>query len=232
LQLVVSHLTHAEPSIVEKTIGSLRQQRVKIIIRWEESAVTSTRKKKTSDTILSVGFTRQERPGVWLDLEFAIQSAVEEMVRRGFKKLGFFFPKSQRESPSVVARAGAFVEVCKARPLAAPLLAPYDGESWDLAASIRGARQTLKGHSKVEAWLGFNDVAALGLLRCLPNKLANRVLCFDGTTFARCWPGSPTCLDLRIPEFARTVAAVVAGEQEAKTLGERQNWLRPTLVRQ
>ena len=229
LQLMVSHLTHAEPSVVEKTIASLRQQRVKSIICWEESARAISRRKNPSETILSIGFTRQERPGVWLDLEFAIQSAVKEMIRRGFRKLGFFFPRGQKESPSVVARTETFAAVCKKQSLPTPLLASYAGESWDLFASIQGAQPILKSHPGVEAWIGFNDIASLGLLRCLPGKLSSRVLCFDGTTLVRCWPGSPGYLDLKISEFARTVAAAVAGKQGAKILGRRKNWLRPSL---
>jgi DNA-binding LacI/PurR family transcriptional regulator len=230
LQMMVSHLTHAEPSVVEKTIASLRQQRVKGIVCWEESVQALPRKKKAGENLLSIGFTRQERPGVWLDLEYAIRSAVNEMVERGFRKLGFFFPKSQRESPSVVARSETFVDVCQKRSLAQPMLASYAGESWDLIASIKGARQILNAHRSVEAWLGFNDIASLGLLRCLPAKSSAKVVCFDGTTLTRCWPGSPTYLDLKIPEFARTVAAAVAGEQDAKMLGRRKNWLRPSLA--
>jgi DNA-binding LacI/PurR family transcriptional regulator len=179
---------------------------------------------------LSIGFTREERPGVWLDLEYAIESAVEEMVRRGHRKLGFFFPKSQRESPSVAARSRAFVEACRRRSLPSPQRVSYAGESWDLSAAIQGAGPILRDHAEVEAWIGFNDIAGLGLLRWLPRKLSSRVLCFDGTTLARSWPGSSTYLDLKIPEFARTVALVIAGERDAKLLGQSENWFRPSLV--
>jgi LacI family transcriptional regulator len=230
LQLLVSHVTQTELSVVERTIGSLRQQSVKGIICWEESAVSISRVKRSREATLSIGFTRQERPGVWLDLEYAIQGAVEEMIRRGFKKLGFYFPKGQRESPSVVTRCEAFVDFCKERSLAHPTLAPFDGESWDLSASIQGARRILKANPKVEAWIGFNDIAGLGLLRILPRKWYARVLCFDGTFLARNWPGNPTCLNLKIPEFARTAARVVAGERNAKDLGQRKNWFRPSVV--
>ena len=230
LQMMVSHVARADPSIIEKTIGSLRQESVKSIIRWEESAPARLPGRKPRETALSIGFTRQERPGVWLDLEYAIASAVEEMIRRGFRKLGFFFPQSRKESPSVRARSQAFVEVCRRRSLPRPVLASYAGESWDLVASIQGAGPVLKSHPGVEAWVSFNDIAGLGLLRSLPGKSGARVLCFDGTVLARSWPGSPPCLDLKIPEFARTVAAVVAGKQDAKRLGRRENWLRPSLV--
>lgn len=230
LQMLVSHVTHAEPSVMKRTMGSLRQESVKSIVCWEESAGSLPPWKKSSDAILSIGFTRQQRPGVWLDLEYAIESAVEEMIRRGFRKLGFYFPKSQQESPSVVARCEAFAEICKTRSLSRPLMASYDGESWDLLASIQGASRILKSYPLVDAWIGFNDIAALGLLRSLPKKWSARVLCFDGTILARSWPGSPAYLDLKIPEFAQTVATVVAGERDVKLLGQRKNWFRPSLA--
>jgi len=230
LQMLVSHITQAEPAVNERTIESLGQQNVKRIVCWAESATSTRPKKKAGDLTLSIGFTRQERPGVWLDLEYAIQGAVKEMIRRGFRRLGFFFPKSQRESPSVVARSEAFILVCKELSLVRPLLASYDGESWDLLSSIQGAGQILKDHPIIEGWIGFNDIAGLGLLRCLPQKRSDRVLCFDGTILARSWPGSHPCLNLKIPEFARTIASVVSGERDAKHLGRRENWLRPSLI--
>jgi LacI family transcriptional regulator len=172
LQMVVSHLTHAEPSVVEETIGSLRRQNVKSIICWEESADLPATRKPKSETVLSVGFTRREKPGVWLDLESALQTAVAEMVQRGFRKLGFFFPASQRESPSVAVRSNLFASICKKTSLPRPVLASFEGESWDLVASIEGARRILRSHPGVKAWLGFNDIAALGLLRApLPLSL-------------------------------------------------------------
>ena len=229
LQMLVSHITQAKPAVIERAIESLRQQNVKGIVCWAESTTSIRQKKKAGDLTLPIGFTRRERPGVWLDLEYAIQGAVKEMIRRGFRKLGFFFPKSQRESPSVAARSEAFLAVCKELALARPLLAPYEGESWDLVSSIQGAGQVLKEHPQIEAWVGFNDIAGLGLLRSLPQKRSNRVLCFDGTILARSWPGSPTYLDLKIPEFAQTVASVVAGQREARHLGRRENWVRPSV---
>jgi len=229
MQMLVSHVTQAEPTVIERAIESLRQQNVKGIVCWAESTTSIRQKKKAGDLTLPIGFTRRERPGVWLDLEYAIQGAVKEMIRRGFRKLGFFFPKSQRESPSVSARSESFIAVCRELSLVRPLLASYEGESWDLLSSIQGAGQVLKDHPKIEAWIGFNDIAGLGLLRCLPQKSSDRVLCFDGTFLARCWPGSPTYLDLKITEFAQTVASVVAGERNAKQLGRRENWVRPSV---
>jgi len=230
LQMLVSHVSQAEPAVIKRTIESLGQQNVKGIVCWAESTASLLPRKKACDLTLSIGFTREERPGVWLDLEYALQGAVKEMIRRGFRRLGFFFPKSQRESPSVVARSEAFLAICKRRSLVRPQLASYEGESWDLLSSIQGAKQALKDHPMIEAWIGFNDIAGLGLLRCLPQKRSDRVLCFDGTILARSWPGSHACLNLKIPELARTVASVVSGERDVKHLGRREDWLRPSLM--
>jgi len=215
LQMLVSHVTQAEPEVIARNIASLRQQNVKSIICWAESAVSAQ--------------PRKSAEGVWLDLEYAIQSAVKEMIRRGFRKIGFYFPKSQRESPSASARSQAFLSVCRELALPRPVLAAYEGESWDLFASIQGAKEVLRSHPGIQAWIGFNDIAGLGLLRSLPQNKSDRVLCFDGTILARSWPGNPTYLDLKVPELAQTVASVVAGELDIKLLGCHENWLRPCL---
>jgi DNA-binding LacI/PurR family transcriptional regulator len=230
LQLVVSHVTQADPEVAARSVASLRQENVKSIVSWEETVSSTIQEKNAVEGIVSIGFTRRERPGVWLDLEYALRGAVEEMIRRGFDKLGFYFPKGQRESPSVVDRSEAFVDFCRKHSKHPPPLAFYEGESWDLLSSIKGAVPALEKYSQVQGWIGFNDVAALGLLRGLPKKESCRVLCFDGTILARCWPGSPTYLDLKIPEFARAVAAVVAGKLDATKLGERQNWFKPSVA--
>ncbi len=230
LPMMVSHVTQSAPEDAAGAILRFRQQSVNKIVRWEESAVSRAQKNKTGESILSIGFSRREKPGVWLDLEDAIQGAVVEMSRRGFTRLGFFYPRGQRESPSVAARSGAFVEVCQEHSLARPHLVAYPGESWDLLASVEGARQALHNFPLVEGWIGFNDVAALGLLRCLPPKWSSRVVCFDGTILARCWPGSPAYLDLKMAGFAEAVASVISGEQRADVWGRRERWFRPALA--
>jgi hypothetical protein len=90
----------------------------------------------------------------------------------------------------------------------------------------------LKTHPDVEAWVGFNDIAALALLAHFPRKNSSRVVCFDGTAMARCWPGKPPYLDLKIRKLAQMTAMVIRGEQSANDLGKRENWLRPSLVNQ
>lgn len=229
LQLMVSHVAHSEPARVQDTIKRLQQQGVSGIAFWEESASSVLLAEVASDRILSIGFTATERPGVWLDLESAIQVAIQEMTRRGFLRLGFFLPRSQVESPSVAARSSAFLSLCKKQKLARPVLAFYEGESWDLAAAAEEGERAWKAHPEVDAWVGFNDVAGLGLLSNPPRKAHSRVLCFDGTAMARYWPGRPPCLDLKIAALAKRVAAVLAREQSAAISGRRKNWILPTL---
>lgn len=231
LQLVVSHVAGTKQAALETAIASLQQQMVRGIICWEETPKPVAEKMRLDAPILSIGFTNSARPGVWLDLDYAIQLAVGEMTGCGFRKLGFYAPEMRHESPSVRARCSAFIRECKKRQLPRPVVVSYDGESWDLEAAAHGAEQLLKEHEQVEAWVGFNDIAGLGLLSKLPVESASRVLCFDGTSVARCWPGRPPRLDLQIPELARRAAIVVSGEAEATKFGSPEEWLRPTLVR-
>ena len=155
---------------------------------------------------------------------------MEELIRRGFRRIGFYFPTGQLGNSSADAHCQVFVDFCKKRPGIHSVLAPYNGESWDLSCAIRGAPQAFKEHPGVEAWIGLNDLSAVGLLRCLPHQSYSRVICFEGTILTRIWPGNPAYLDLRISEFARVVASVIAGKQDAKFLGQRMNWFRPYLV--
>jgi len=230
LQLLVSHVGHSESASMERTMGTLQQQGVQRIIYWEETTCIGGTQGQSKFFNLPIGFTTRDKPGIWLDLGLAIQLAVQEMVRRGYRSLGFFAPKKQEESPSVTVRSRAFVKECKKRGLSHPVLASYRGESWDLDAAAQGAVQTLKANPQVQAWMGFNDIAGLGLLSRLPKKDSSRVFCFDGTVMVRCWPGSPPHLDLKICELARRAAAAVAQELPAKNLEGRKNWLCPTLV--
>lgn len=232
LQLVVAHLAGTKQSCLQEAFVSLQRQMVRGIICWEEAPKSVAEKMRLEVPILSIGFTHFARPGVWLDLNYAIELAIGEMIGRGFRKLGFYAPEMRRESPSVQTRCSAFARECRKRRLLRPAVVSYEGESWDLEAAARGAQQLLKEYEQIEAWVGFNDIAALGLLSNLPFESASRVLCFDGTSVARCWPGGPPRLDLQIPDLAKRAAIVVSGEAEAAKFGSPEEWLRPTLGRQ
>lgn len=229
LQLMVSHVAHLGAEAVEQTRKALQQQGVRRIISWEEATSPAPSKGKAGEQVLSIGFTNRARPGVWLDLEHAIEVSVAEMIQRGYRRLGFYAPGLKKESPSVEARSAVFAEECVRQKVARPALAYYEGESWDLDAASAGAAAALRANPEVVGWIGFNDISALGLLSKLPIKGAPRVLCFDGTAGTRCWPGEPPRLDLQIAKLAEIVAEVVAGGGSAERYGKRERWLRPSI---
>jgi DNA-binding LacI/PurR family transcriptional regulator len=207
----------------------LQQQTMRGIVYWDESA-KGRRGSAAAIPLVPIGFTTQERPGVWLDLHRAIDLAVSHFDGRGLRRVGFFAPRRHQESPSVLVRRQIFLEECRRRGLPSPVSATFDGESWDVTAAARGASVVLAEQPAVEAWLGFNDTASLGLL--LARETAGsrpEVMCFDGTRLARCWPTPAPWLDLKVPEMARQSAAILAGEREASDTGRRERWLRPEL---
>lgn len=226
LQLLVSHVAHRSDAFVQETIRGLQQQGISRIICWDETPVS---RRKGHESILSIGFTNKSRPGVWLDLEHAIYISVRELIRLGYRRLGFFAPGLQKESPSVSIRSRIFIEECEKQGVPPPAMVSYDGESWDLEAATSGARAVVRRGSEVEGWLGFNDVSALGLLSALPFRQVRSVLCFDGTAAARCWSGHPPRLNLQITEFATKVADVLNGELSPMACAARAEWVKPVL---
>lgn len=228
LQLVIAHVAPGSTASFRQALDVLQQQTVKGIVYWDESP--QSRRRAASLPLLPIGFTTRPRPGVWLDLQLAIRLAVEGFERRGLRRLGFYAPKRHRESPSILSRHQIFLEECRRRRLPLPASATFDGESWDVMAAARGAATLLTRKPGVEAWLGFNDTASIGLLLARENASSRpEVICFDGTRLARCWATPAPWLDLQIPELARRAAAIVACEQKAADSGRREHWLRPTL---
>lgn len=199
------------PAIVQ-----LQHQGVQRILCWEEGGDAPVQ--NDSESLLSIGFTLEKRPGVWLDLKRAMDIAVDSMAAQGFRQLGFYGPQGRRESPSVEARLAAFEKACRRLRLPPPVVKVYAGESWDLMAATRTASDVLREHSGVEGWIGFNDVASLGLLNRIPRNASKRVFCFDGTAATRCWPGGPACLDLKIAELAATCARLLVNPAPEKTV--------------
>lgn len=219
LQLFVSHVAQMRPEAFDDAISVLSRQGMRSIICWEESVV---RKPKVATPLFSVGFSLRPRPGIWLDLAGAITLAVRGMKDRGFRQLGFYAPGRQEESPSVRDRAELFLQACKKLRLPRPVQVFHEGESWDFAAASAGVSEALE--TGAEAWISFNDVAALALLAQIPD--VSRVVCFDGTSQTRSWPGQPPCLDLRIDELAVNLADLITGAAPAKA----QKWLQARWV--
>jgi LacI family transcriptional regulator len=227
-KLVIAHVAPGVDADFRQALEILQPQSVEGIVHWDESP--RGRQGSAAVPLVPIGFTTHARPGVWLDLQRAIRLAVEHFDRSGLRRLGFYAPRRHQESPSVVARRQIFVEECRDRGLPAPVVATFDGESWDVLAAARGAAAVLTQRPAVEAWLGFNDTASLGLLLAREKARSRpEVVCFDGTRLARGWPTPAPWLDLRIAEMARLVAAIVAGELLASAAGRRESWLRPEL---
>jgi len=226
LQLMVSHVTHQSEASVEKSAKILQQQGVSKIICWDESEAAG---KGGRESVLSIGFSDRTRPGVWLDLAHAIHLSVASMVNCGYQRLGFFAPCIQKESPSVSIRSRIFLAECKRLGIEAPEVVSYDGESWDLDAATEGGLAMVKNYAHVQGWIGFNDIASLGLLNALPARRVQSILCFDGTAATRCWPGRPFRLNLQVLEFSRKVVSVLCGQLSAAECGKREGWIKPAL---
>jgi len=231
LQLMISHVSGSQSADLSHTVEFLRQQTVSNIIYWDESPSQTPLAAKPQVQLLPIGFTIHPRPGLWLDLEHAMFLAVTHLVRQGFRTLGFFAPQGRRESPSIMARQKMFVDECLRQGLPAPKCASFEGESWNIKAAADGARALLAQESSLEAFVGFNDVSALGLL--LASGASERkpvVIGFDGTPLIRSWPTAPPFLDLKIAELARKAVATLVNERASQLNGAKEHWLRPELI--
>ncbi|CAN5778353.1 hypothetical protein BH09VER1_BH09VER1_17420 [soil metagenome] len=230
LQLFVANVGHSESVSIETTVNSLRQQGVQRIIRWAESPSTRSLAALPHTVDLPIGFTTHDQPGIWLDLEFAIEKIVAHLAGKGFRKFGFYSPGGRKESPSVPIRTKVFSSQCLSRGLPPPVLACFEGESWNLDAASVGAEKVIQEHREIEAWVAFNDIAGLGLLSRLNRNLTARVICFDGTAMVRRWPDNPPHLDLKIRELSRKAAISMANDSVTNAVGTRENWIKPILI--
>jgi DNA-binding LacI/PurR family transcriptional regulator len=237
LQLVVSHVTGSEPDAFDQSVTLLRQQTIQTILYWDEtpysqrSKTVKTKKSPEGTHLIPLGFTTYPRPGVWLDLEYAIRLSVTYFVQKNFRRVGFFAPLLLEESPSVRIRRRIFLDECRRQGLPAPVNCTYEGESWDIRAATAGAGRVLKEHADVEGFLGFNDTASLGLLLARQGRRPSPVvICFDGTSLSQSWPGHPPYLLLNPGELARRVVNLITDPMKAQTSGKREAWLQPPLV--
>jgi LacI family transcriptional regulator len=230
-QLVISHISAVRSANFPQTVEILRQQTIRKIIYWEEAASRSVFPAQPEIQLVPIGFTSRPRPGVWLDLGHAVHLAVNYLIEQGHRRIGFYGPRGVSESPSVLIRKEMFTRECRQRRLPHPACIAYDGESWDIEAAAKGALEFIRKKSTPRAFVGFNDVAALGLLLASEDSLRKPlVVCFDGTPLTRSWPGPPPFLNLKIPELVRQAVALAVGEREDARAGRREEWIRPELV--
>lgn len=231
LQLMISHVSGSQSADLSQTVEFLRQQTVSNIIYWDESPSETPLVAKPQVQLLPIGFTIQPRPGLWLDLEHAMFLAVTHLVRLGHRALCFFAPQGRRESPSILARQKMFVDECRRQGLPEPKCGSFEGESWNIKAAADGARALLTQEPSLNAFVGFNDVSALGLL--LASGASARkpaVVGFDGTPLIRSWPTAPPFLNLKIDDLARQAVATLVDERVSQLDGAKEHWLRPELV--
>ena len=231
LQLVLSHVSSPWSSTFSQMVEIFQRQRVSKIIYWDESASRTGSDSPTNSQLLPIGFTIQPRPGVWLDLDHAVRQGVSYLLEQNRRRVCFFAPAGKRESPSVAKRQKVFLDECRRRKLQSATSASYEGESWDIEAAVKGARELLKRETSFDAFFGFNDVASLGLLLATANARPKpMVICFDGSAYTRCWRSRPPVFDLKIAKLAQMAVAVCVGKQDPNTAGRKEHWLRPELI--
>ena len=231
LQLLLSHVSFTRSNTFSKTVELFQQQTVSKIIYWDESASRITPEAPANCVMFPIGFTVRPQPGVWLDLGHAIRTAVDHFVKRKLRQICFYAPAGMMESPSVDIRKKMFLDECRRQSLPPPICATYDGESWNIEAALGGARELLKQQTTIEAFVGFNDIAALGILLAIGDmQFKPSVICFDGTALTRVWPGQPPVFDLKISRLAQQAVAVFVGRQTLDVTGRKDQWLRPELI--
>ncbi|MDX2111111.1 MAG: LacI family DNA-binding transcriptional regulator [Verrucomicrobiota bacterium] len=231
LRLLVSHVAPSPSLSLKSMVAALRQQMISRIIYWEEAAQPEVIEEAQGIVPLPIGFTTTPRRGVWLDLDFAIDSIVSYAAGKGMRRLGFYAPRRHAESPSVSIRWELFRQACKKRRLLAPVLVEYDGESWDIQAALHGATLAQNAALDDGLILGFNDTAALGLLLAAgANATRCQVVGFDGTPIVRNWPTNPPWLDLKLPTLAAAAVEAIVSPGNASSEGSRAEWIKPQLM--
>ena len=210
--LSISHVAGEATARRRNVLERMRNQGLRSVLVWSEAYDRSLDKPDKDSRRIYIGFSTEKARGIWLDLEQALRLTVKELSLRGHTRLGYYSPDSPHESPSVKVRRELFRQCCREAGLSDPQQVRYPGESWDLTRAAEIGWNVLKESPEVEAWVGFNDVASIGLL--LAAGHAGRsdrpcVFCPDGTRLARQWPGRPPTLDLGISRMAERVAVAV-----------------------
>jgi len=210
--LSISHVAGEATARRRNVLQRMRNQGLRSVLVWSEAYDRSLERAERDSRRISFGFSTEKVPGIWLDLEQALRLAVKELRLRGHTRLGYYSPDSPHESPSVKVRRELFRRCCREAGLSDPKQVRYPGESWDLTRAAETGRNVLVESPEVEAWVGFNDVASIGLLLAAGHLRRSPfpcVFCPDGTRLARHWPGPPPTLDLGISRMAERVAVAV-----------------------
>lgn len=210
--LSICHVAGLESDRRSEALEQMICQGFRSILIWSEAYENLSVKPGSESRRIDLGFTTKPAPGIWLNLENALQLAVGHLAQLGYSRLGYYSPRSSHESPSVQIRSAVFQLICAQAGLSEPQMAYYGGESWDISVAKATGREVLLKHQCVEAWVGFNDIASLGLLMASEEiKLSKKpsVFCIDGTILVRQWPTRPPVLDLGIHSIGNLIVQAI-----------------------
>jgi DNA-binding LacI/PurR family transcriptional regulator len=96
--------------------------------------------------------------------------------------------------------------------LPAPTIMPYRGAAWDQLAAVHGTANHRPTSRKLDAIIGYNDIAAVGWLIAqndFPMARRLTVIGFDGTDLIRAWNPLTAFVDLQIDHIGSQAVATV-----------------------
>lgn len=230
--LLITHVAPGDRSDTAKSVETLRQQSVRMVVLWQED-FSETSRFDSGCKVLPVGFTRQPRPGIWLDIDRSIGLAVSDLKQRGYRELGFFYPSLSKDSPSVAERIRSFQRHCTKHGLPAPVLEGWPGESWDFSTAVQHAQSLRIRRKGPVTWIGFNDVAALAIANAEPSDADFPLVSFDNTALLRCSTKNTLIIDIGTSELVRRICEYLDHSMDsALPPGNKAQWIQPSLPSQ
>ena len=229
LELVTAYCHADDPASIRSAILNLCQQGIKTLGYWSEigPVANPVRRNGSAPPLIHLGTVDAAGPGLWFDLRAGIREAVEHLVGHGATRIGFYRPQAAADESDGASRLSVLREICADLSLPAPGSFTYQGESWNLEAAAAGAARLAA--KDADGWLGFNDIASLGLLMRLP-KLRNRppaVVSIDGSAPIRAWAPPVPHLGLCRREYADRLIHLLAGDSTDRAQSTR---IEPRLI--
>lgn len=230
LELVTAYCHADDPESIRHAILNLCQQGTKALVYWSEIGPVDNpvRRSDSSPPIIHMGTMRSTGPGLWFDLREGLREAVAHLVGHGAARIGFHRPQSAPDESDGASRQSILREICAERSLPAPFISTYEGESWNVEAAAAGAARL--SAKDADGWIGFNDVASLGLLMQLPG-IRNRppaVVSIDGSAPIRAWSPAIPHLGLCRRDYAEHLIRLLIGGSTNPTPPTR---LAPRLIK-
>jgi LacI family transcriptional regulator len=185
------------------------------VLVWSEGEAVARAPGRDGRPVVGLGLTRRGGPGAWIDLDRAHALAVDHFQACGARSIGYFAPEEIGSTTSLRLRERAFRRRARAAGLEVVATARYAGRSWDLAASVRGARAALEAGPAVDAFMPFNDVAALGLIMAQQDRPRPiPVLSTDGTALCRALGAA--AIDLDVDALAAAAVDALAAARDGR----------------